>query len=133
MLKKILSYFGFELDDDLLPDKSDINKMLTDIKGFYEDECRVGYNINSKKSIAEMLSQKTEEIEKSIAVLAMDFDSKSPVEKLLLFSNDPIGKLTQFMQLLEAVDNDVDGARSYVELEKEKLIKKGAWEENKDH
>ena len=106
--------------------------MLTDIKGFYEDAFRVGYNINSKKSIAEMLSQKTEEIEKSIAVLAMDFDSKSPVEKLLLFSNDPIGKLTQFMQLLEAVDNDVDGARSYVELEKEKLIKKGAWDENKD-
>lgn len=132
VLKKILSYFGFELDDDLLPDKSDINKMLTDIKGFYEDAFRVGYNINSKKSIAEMLSQKTEEIEKSIAVLAMDFDSKSPVEKLLLFSNDPIGKLTQFMQLLEAVDNDVDGARSYVELEKEKLIKKGAWDENKD-
>lgn len=132
LLEEILSYFGYDLEEDLLPDKSDINKLLSDIREFYEDAYKSGCNINSKKDSAVILSKKADEIEKAVAVLAADFDGKSTIEKLLIFSNDPIGKLQTFIKLLEDAERDVDTVADFIRLEKEKLIKKGTWEDNKD-
>lgn len=132
LLEEILSYFGYNVDEDLLPDKSDINKLLSDIKEFYEDAYKTGANIISKKESAVILSKRADEIEKAVSVLATDFVGKSTVEKLLLFSNDPIGKLQDFVKLLENTEKDLELTADYINLEKEKLTKKGAWKGDTD-
>lgn len=129
-LNELWNYFGF--DDDLELEASDVRSLLDNIADFYEKAISTGVYIIPKKDRAVELSKRAGEIAKAANSLRFEYESKKPMEILLVFSDNPIKKLLPLLDLLKQVATD---GKTVIELktnEKEQLARSGKWNDGVD-
>lgn len=127
---QIMEYFGY--DDDLELDSGDIRSMLDKIAEFYEEAIRTGVNIIQQKNTAMEMKKRADDISKAVNSLNFEYDDKKQFEILVSFSNNPIQKLLQFLQLLKQASSDCDNVIQLKTNEKEQLTRSGKWEGDVD-
>lgn len=131
VVKQILDYFNF--DEDLEIDASDVRSILDKIADFYEKVISTGVNIKQFKDSAINMKKQADEIAKATNKLQFEYETKSSIELLLIFSNNPIKILIPFLELLNQVSNDCDRVIQEKTNEKEQLTRSGKWENGVDH
>lgn len=128
--EKLVQYFGFDSQD--LVDESDIISIKGEIKSFYDDAACVGLNVNYPHNLISTLEKNIKQIAKALKTLHKDFDGWSSLQILMEFSDDPMGIVKPFIDLLEVTEKDVTIITSQMSNEKESLIRKGKWKNEID-
>ncbi|MGN0680178.1 MAG: hypothetical protein ACI4JS_10985, partial [Oscillospiraceae bacterium] len=129
-LNELWDCFGF--DDDLELEASDIRSLLDNIANFYEKAISTGVNIIPQKDRAIELSKRAGEIAKAANLLRFEYESKKPMEILLVFSDNPIKKLLPLLDLLKQVATDCKTVIALKTNEKEQLTRSGKWNDGVD-
>lgn len=130
LLNELLNYFGF--DEDLELDASDIRSLLDNIADFYEKVISTGVNITPQKNFAVEMRKQADEIAKAANSLRFEYDSKKPLEILLVFSDNPIKRLLPLLNLLKQVSADCNNVIVLKTNEKEQLARSGKWDDGID-
>ena len=128
--EKLVQYFGFDSQD--LVDESDIISIKGEIKSFYDDAACAGLNVNYPHNLISTLEKNIKQIAKALKTLHKNFDGWSTLQILMEFSDDPMGIVKPFIDLLEVTEKDVTIITSQMSNEKESLIRKGKWKNEID-
>jgi hypothetical protein len=125
---KIFSYYEYDMDMEL--DASDVKNVLDKIADFYNDAVSSG--IRPQKDKALDLKRHVESIVNATHKVQFDYNSKSILEILLAFADNPIGELNRFCQLLESTEEDVKRVSKLKNEELKDLQRKGRWTDSVD-
>lgn len=128
--EKLVQYFGFDSQD--LIEENDINSIIGDIKSFYDDAACAGLNVNYPHNLISILEKNIKQITKAFKTLHKDFDGYSILQIIMEFSDDPMGIVKPFFDLLEVTEKDVTNITSQMNNEKENLIRNGKWKNEID-
>jgi hypothetical protein len=128
--KEVLKYFGFSEGVEI--EVEDIKDLLNEIIEFYKDAEINGINITPRTNEASNIKQQSNSIVKALDILNMDLSEKSLLEIIILYSQNPMKIVKQFIKLLE--DVNVDREKVYLEMQKEKevLTRSGNWSDDAD-
>lgn len=128
--KEVLKYFGFSEDVEI--EVEDIKDLLNEIIEFYKDAEINGINIMPRTNEASNIKEQSNSIVKALDILDMDLSEKSLLEIIILYSQNPMKIVKQFINLLEAVN--ADGEKVYLGMQKEKeaLTRSGNWSDDAD-
>lgn len=129
--KDILYYFDFDIEDE--PEASDIRDMINDIQLFYQSCFSAGININIiDDSALKKLKDSASEIAKAMSILQKDYSGEDDISVLYAFSENPIGVVSPFLDMLKRADKDITTAEEQMKNEKDILTRKGSWSDNID-
>lgn len=128
--KKVLNYFGFSEGVEI--EVEDIKDLLNEIIEFYKDAEINGINITPRTNETSNIKQQSNSIVKSLDILNMDLSKKSLLEIIILYSQNPMKIVKQFIKLLEAVNEDREKIYSEMQKEKETLTRSGNWSDDAD-
>ncbi len=129
--KDILDYFDFDIEDEL--DASDIRDMINDIQIFYQRCFSAGININIIDDVSlKKLKNSASEIAKAMSVLQKDYSGEDDISVLCAFSENPIGVVLPFLDMLKRTDKDIAIAEEQMKNEKNILTRRGSWNDNID-
>lgn len=104
-----LEYIGKFVDLDEVESEEEIKNVITAIKKFYSQAqmSHVSAAVHVNNSLINSCSKNASSILSSIRVAQQVMDIVEPVEALIRFSRDPIGGLSDFVLLIETVNNDL--------------------------
>ena len=104
-----LEYIGKFVDLDEVESEEEIKDVITAIKKFYSQAqvSHVSAAVHVNNSLINSCSKNASSILSSIRVAQQVMDIVEPVEALIRFSRDPIGGLSDFVLLIEKVNNDL--------------------------
>ena len=125
-----ITYFGFPDGSEIETD--DIKDLLNEIVEFYKDTEINGINISLKTNEALALKDKGAEISKAFSLVSMDTSDLSTIDKLIIYSKNPMKIIKQFIDLLKRVDEDRKNVYSEMVATKEALTRSGNWSDDVD-
>lgn len=128
--KEVLKYFGFSEDVDI--EAEDIKDLLNEIIEFYKAAEINGINIALRTKESSNIKEKSNSIVKALDIFKMDLSEKSLLEIILLYSQNPMKIVKQFIKLLEAVNEDREKVYLEMQKEKEALTRSGNWSDEAD-
>ena len=128
--KAALEYFGFPNDTEI--ETEDIKDLLNEIIDFYKDTETYGVNITLRTDEAIVLRNKSVEIAKALSIVSMDSNNMSILEKIILYANNPMKIISDFLNFISQVEEDNDNVNSQIKDEKEALTRGGKWSDDVD-
>lgn len=130
LYRRALNYFGFTEGTEI--ETEDIKDLLNEVIEFYRDTETYGINISLRTNAAISFKNKSAEITKSLTIIDVDTNGMSIIEKIILYSSNPMKIVKEFLDFLELVDKDNASVYSEMNLAKEKLTRSGAWSNDID-
>ncbi len=128
--KEVLNYFGFSEGVEI--EVEDIKDLLNEIIEFYKDAEINRINITPRTNEASNIKEQSNSIVKALDILNMDLSEKSLLEIIILYSQNPMKIVKQFIKLLEAVNADKEKVYLEMQKEKEALTRSGNWSDDVD-
>ncbi len=130
LYRRTLDYFGFTDGTEI--ETEDIKDLLNEVIQFYRDTETYGVNISLRTNDAISLKNKSAEITKSLVNINVDTNGMSVMEKIILYSSNPMKIVKEFLNFLELVDKDNASVYSEMNLVKENLTRSGVWTDDVD-
>lgn len=127
---EVLKHFGFSEGVEI--EVEDIKDLLNEIIEFYKDAEINGINITMRTNEASNIKGQSNSIVKALDILGMDLSEKSLLEIIILYSQNPMKIVKQFIKLLEAVNADREKVYLEMQKEKEALTRSGNWSDDAD-
>lgn len=128
--KEVLRYFGFSEGVEI--EVEDIKDLLNEIIEFYKDAEINEINIMPRTNEASNIKEQSNSIVKALDILNMDLSQKSLLEIIILYSQNSMKIVKQFIKLLEAVNADRENVYLEMQKEKEALTRSGNWSDDAD-
>lgn len=125
-----LNYFGFPDGSEI--DTDDIKELLNEIVEFYKETESIGINIVVKTNEALLLRERAMDISKAFSVVSMDVSNLSSMDKVIIYSRNPMRILKKFVGFLKKVDEDRRYVYSEMLAAKETLTRSGNWSDDVD-
>lgn len=116
-IQKISEYFNNVLDLQ----EDDIEDFAYDVAKFYDEANKTKIPIRYDSDLVANIKNSAKGLEGAIEKIKKAKDKENGIEKLMLFSQDPIRKISYFLSLVERVKSDIDTANKNIEKRKEKL------------
>lgn len=130
LYEEALSFFGFPAGSEI--ETADIKDLLNEIIAFYKDAETNGINILMRSSDAAALRDRGVEISKAFALVSMDTSEMTTMDKIILYSKNPMKIIKKFIEFLQLVDEDRKNVYSEMLAAKESLTRSGNWTDNVD-
>ena len=130
LYRNVLKYFGFVDGTEI--ETEDIKDLLNEVIEFYNDAEINGINIFLRTDDATLLKNKSVEIAKALERISADVNGMSIIEKIILYSSNPMKIVKQLLDFLRLVDGDNDYVYSEMKLAKENLTRSGVWSDDVD-
>lgn len=130
LYRNVLKYFGFVDGTEI--ETEDIKDLLNEVIEFYNDAEINGINIFLRTDDATLLKNKSVEIAKALERISADVNGMSIIEKIILYSSNPMKIVKQLLDFLRLVDKDNDYVYSEMKLAKENLTRSGVWSDDVD-
>lgn len=130
LYKTSLEYFGFPNDTEI--ETEDIKDLLNEVIEFYKDTETYGVNITLRTNEAIALRNKSAEIAKALSIVSMDSSNMSMLEKIILYVNNPMKIIGDFLGFLTQVEKNNDSVYYEMVLAKEALTRGGKWSDDVD-
>lgn len=130
LYKEALSYFGFPDGSEI--ETVEIEDLLNEVIEFYEDTEKYGVNISLKTNDAMALRDKGAEISKALSLVSMDTSNMATIDKIAIFSKNPMRIIKQFITFLKSVDEDRNTVYSEMSVIKDNLTRSGHWSDDID-
>lgn len=130
LYRNVLKYFGFVDGTEI--ETEDIKDLLNEVIEFYNDAEINGINIFLRTDDATLLKNKSVEIAKALERISADVNGMSIIEKIILYSFNPMKIVKQLLDFLRLVDIDNDYVYSEMKLAKENLTRSGVWSDDVD-
>ena len=130
LYRNVLIYFGFVDGTEI--ETEDIKDLLNEVIEFYNDAEINGINIFLRTDDATLLKNKSVEIAKALERISADVNGMSIIEKIILYSSNPMKIVKQLLDFLRLVDGDNDYVYSEMKLAKENLTRSGVWSDDVD-
>ncbi len=130
LYRNVLKYFGFVDGTEI--ETEDIKDLLNEVIEFYNDAEINGINIFLRTDDATLLKNKSVEIAKALERISADVNGMSIIEKIILYSSNPMKIVEQLLDFLRLVDKDNDYVYSEMKLAKENLTRSGVWSDDVD-
>lgn len=130
LYEEALSFFGFQNGSEIETD--DIKELMNEIIEFYKDTEMNGVNILLKTNEATEFKDKGADIAKAFAVLSADISTMSTLDKVILYSKNPMRLAKNFIAFLKKVDADRQNVYSEMLAAKEALTRSGNWSDDVD-
>lgn len=132
--EEIIGFFdNIDYDDEI--EESDVRTILNDIQSFYQKCYKSGVNIQGITEISDRIKKLMDNakiIALAINLIKEDHSSLADLDVLMMFSDNPIGRVIPFLKLLKRADSDVDSVSKKMSAEKALLIQQGSWTDNTD-
>lgn len=130
LYNEALEFFGFPEGSEI--ETADIKDLLNEVIEFYKDAETNGINILIRTKDALALKDKAADISRAFTLASMNTDGMPTLDKIVLYSQNPMKIIKKFMEFLKLVDAD----RKYVYSEmieaKEALTRSGNWSDDVD-
>jgi len=125
-----ISVFGFPDGSEI--ETNDIKELLNEIIAFYKTTEINGINISLKTNEALTFKDKSAELSKAFSSVSVDTSDLPTIDKIIIYSKNPMKIIKQFIEFLKKVDED--GANIYNEMiaAKEALTRSGNWSNDID-
>lgn len=130
LYEEAISFFGFPDDSEI--ETEDIKELLNEIIEFYKDTEINGINIALKTNEALALKDRGADISKAFSLISMDMSILSTIDKVAIYSKNPMRIIKQFMGFLKRVDEDRINVHSEMIAAKEMLTRSGNWSDDVD-
>lgn len=130
LYRNVLKYFGFVDGTEI--ETEDIKDLLNEVIEFYNDAEINGINIFLRTDDATLLKNKSVEIAKALERISADVNGMSIIEKIILYSFNPMKIVKQLLDFLRLVDIDNDYVYSEMKLAKDNLTRSGVWSDDVD-
>lgn len=125
-----LIYFGFPKGTEI--ETEDIKDLLNEVIEFYKDTETYGINISLKTNDAVALRDKGAEISKALSTVSMDVENMSTLDRIILYSKNPMNIVKQFIAFLKSVEEDRKNVYNEMIATKEALTRSGNWSDDVD-
>ena len=130
LYEEALTFFGFPEDSEIETD--DIKDLMNEVIEFYKDTETNGVNVSLKTNEATSFKDKGADISKAFAILSADTTDMRTLEKIILYSKNPMQIIKQFIGFLKKVDEDRCNVHSEMLAAKEALTRSGNWSNDVD-
>jgi hypothetical protein len=130
LYEEALTFFGFPKDSEIETD--DIKDLMNEVIEFYKDTETNGVNVSLKTNEAMSFKDKGADISKAFAILSADTTDMRTLEKIILYSKNPMQIIKQFIGFLKKVDEDRCNVHSEMLAAKESLTRSGNWSNDVD-
>lgn len=128
--EEALTFFGFPKGSEIETDE--IKDLMNEVIDFYKDTEIFGVNVSSKKNEAMILKSKSADISKAFAILGADTSAMTTLDKIILYSKNPMRLTKDFISFLKKVDEDSKNVYSEMLATKEVLTRSGNWSDDED-
>ena len=110
----------------------DIKDLLNEILEFYKDAEANGINIVLRMNDISAIKLQSSNIVKSLSILGMDTKDYASLDILVLYSQNPMKIVKEFISLIRLVDEDREKVYNEMQKEKELLTRSGIWSNDVD-
>lgn len=126
-INKLNDYFddAFDLEVD------DIDELASKVSEFYNEVNNTKINIRYDSDLIDNIKNSANGIEAAIEKIGKAQNKNNGIEKLMIFSQDPLRKTGSFVSLVDHVKADIDTVQRAIEKRREK-IGNGIGSQNKD-
>lgn len=130
LYQEVLKYLGFQ--DGMEIEVEDIKDLLNEILEFYKDAEANGINIVLRMNDISAIKLQSSNIVKSLSILGMDTKDYASLDILVLYSQNPMKIVKEFISLIRLVDEDREKVYNEMQKEKELLTRSGIWSNDVD-
>ncbi|MBQ3165685.1 MAG: hypothetical protein IJC02_14340 [Lachnospiraceae bacterium] len=130
LYKIALDYFGFPKGSEI--EAEDVKDLLNEIIEFYKDVDQYGINISLRTQEVVSMKESCSALVKAFSLLSDDYSEKSTLEKLIIYSSNPMEIVKRFLNLLKCVDEDRSKVYDDMIKTKESLTRSGNWSDDVD-